>query len=112
MTPQELDDLVKRYIDLDARRTELADECESIKTRIRDELNDGQHETPSGVTVTVSPPSRSFNIGAAINLLPVEALEQCRLDGYDPKKIKRFLAPALLDLCMDAGSGERRVSIR
>lgn len=102
---------VKRYLELDDTVQQYIAEMNAIKTRLRG-LGEGPHEAPCGVHVTVSHPNRSFNLTRAVDMLNDEQRNLARADGYDAKKVKQFLPPALLEACMDPGSGELRVSIK
>lgn len=109
--PEALDRDVKRYLELDDMVQQYLSEMTAIKTRLRD-LGEGPHAAPCGVQVTVSHPNRSFNLTRAVDMLNEEQRSLARADGYDPKKVKQFLPPALLEACMDPGSGDLRVSIK
>lgn len=110
-TPEQFDDDTRRYLDL-AEVIEVAtSEMSAIKARLR-VLGTGAHESPSGVQVTVTAPNRSFSLTKAVALLNEEQLLLCKADGYDGKKVKSLLPPVLLDLCMEAGSGDARVSVK
>jgi hypothetical protein len=109
--PEALDRDVKRYLELDELAKEIASEQAGIKARLRS-LGEGDWEAPCGVQVVVSPPNRTFDLGTAVKLLSPEALDQCRAEGYDAAKVKRFLPPALLDVAMLPGKGEPRVVVK
>jgi hypothetical protein len=109
-SPAELDADVKRYLELDEIKSDIAVEQEAIKARLRS-LGIGVHHTSSGVPFKIAKPNRRFNLDRATQLLPAETLEQCRTDGFDPSKVKRFLSPELLDMCMDDTDGDPRVSV-
>lgn len=106
----DLDTLVSRYLDLKTEAEEIASQMEHVKEQLRT-LGVGQHATASGVTVTVQAPARRFNAKTAEQILPAEVLELCKADGYDPKKLKNFLSPVLLDQCMDSGTGAPVVKV-
>ncbi len=100
-----------RYLELSELLETITGEMTAIKERFR-ALGNGEHKAPSGVSVTVSAPNRSFNLPRATELLSEEQLALCTKDGYDAKKVRNFLAPALLEICMDPGNGELRVSVK
>lgn len=102
---------VATYLDLDERIKDLQAQQGDIRARLRKNLPVGKHATGLGVVVTVSPPSRRFNLVKAVELLPEELREECRADGYEAGKVKRFLSPALLDIAMEPGAGEAQVRI-
>lgn len=110
-TPEDLDHDVKRLHELKNIKDDIDAEQSQILDRIR-ALELGQHTTLSGAAFTVSPPNRRFNLEKATNLLPPETLGECQAEGFDPTKVKRFLSPELLDMCMDEGKGEPRVTFR
>jgi len=105
------DNDTRRYLELGDLLDSIVSEMSAIKERFR-VLGKGTHESPSGVVVTVTAPNRSFNLPKATEMLSAEQLALCKQDGYDPKKVRRFLSPALLEMCMDPGTGELRVSVK
>lgn len=106
----DLDHLVGRYLDLKHEAEEISSQMEHVKDQLRAH-GIGQHATTSGVTVTVQAPARRFNAKTAAGLLPAETLAQCGADDYDPKKLKSYLSPVLLEQCMDAGTGAPIVKV-
>jgi hypothetical protein len=110
-TPEEFDADTQRYMELTEFVAEINDELSAIKARFRT-LGEGAHKAASGVAVTVTPPNRSFNLTKAVALLNEEQRALCKADGYDPKKVKGMLPPVVLEVCMDPGSGDARVSVK
>jgi hypothetical protein len=110
-TTEEFDADAQRYMELAEFVAEVNDEMAAIKARFRT-LGDGAHKAPSGVAVTVTPPNRSFNLDKAVGLLNDEQRALCKADGYDPKKVKGMLPPVVLDVCMEPGTGDARVSVK
>lgn len=110
-TVDEFDADAQRYLELAEFVAEVNDEMTAIKRRFRD-LGDGAHKAPCGVAVTVTPPNRSFNLTKAVALLNDHQRELCKTDGYDPKKVKGMLPPVVLEVCMDPGTGDARVSVK
>lgn len=109
LTPDELDALTKRYLELDAKRSELAGECERIKLQLRASLDLGTHTAPTGVKVIVSP-NRRFDPKLAEQVIPLELLSLVQSTGVDSKKAKAELPPKLYEACMKE-AGEPKVSI-
>lgn len=110
-TQDDFDADAQRYMELDEFLSEVQGEMAAIKTRFR-ALGEGSHKAPCGVAVSVTPPNRSFNLSKAVELLNDEQRELCKADGFDAKKVKNFLPPALLELVMEPGSGDARVSVK
>jgi hypothetical protein len=110
-TQDEFDADAQRYMELDEFLSEVQAEMGAIKARFR-ALGNGAHKAPCGVAVTVTPPNRSFNLTKAVALLNEEQRALCKADGYDPKKVKGMLPPVVLDVCMEPGSGDARVSVK
>lgn len=104
-----LDDDVATYLDLTERIEQLEQQRATIRARIA-EHGPGSHATTHGVTVSITAPSRRFNIDRAWSLLNDDQKSICV--GPDPTKVKKQLPPVLLDECMDPGTGAPRVSIR
>lgn len=88
--------------DLKLRRDRLDEEEGELKARLRKVLVAGQRGYVDGQPAVTLQPNRRFNLDRAVGFLPAEVAERCRVHAYDPKQVKRFLAPAVLDLCMDA----------
>lgn len=107
----DLDHLVGRYLDLKHEAEEIASQMEHVKDQLR-EHGVGEHTSDKGVTVVVSPPARRFNAATAAGLLPEQTLAQCGAEGYDPKKLRSYLSPVLLEQCMDAGTGKTTVTVK
>lgn len=111
-TPEEFDFDAQRYMELSEFLAEANDELTAIKARFR-ALGDGAHKAPCGVAVEVKPPNRTFNLDKAVALLnDQQKIASVADTAYDPKKVKAQLPPVLLELCMDPGSGEARVSVK
>lgn len=107
--PTQLDNDVKRYLELDALKADVEIEQATIKGRLRD-LGSGVHHAPCGVNVSVTP-NRRFNADRAAELVPGPLLEQIQSVVVDSKKAKAILPPAAYDACM-AEVGDPRVVIR
>lgn len=105
----QLDTDVSTYLDLTERIEQLEADRADVKARLA-KLDVGSYPTASGVTVTVSLPSRRFNLGRAWTLLTEEQHSLCA--SPDPKKVKAQLPEVLLDECMDAGTGAKVVRIK
>ena len=105
------DNDARRYLELDDLLESVTAEMSAIKERFRI-LGLGAHETPSGVQVSVTPPNRTFNLPKATTMLSEEQLALCKREGYDPKKVRQFSPPVLLETLMEPGTGELRVSVK
>lgn len=105
-----LDDLVKRWAELDDQKAQIETEQAAIKAKLREQLERGSHEL-GGLSVTISAPARRFNVETARAFLTAEQVELCTVSSLDAKKVKGFLPPVLLDQAMDAGSGDDVVKI-
>ncbi len=104
-------DLVSEIVDLSDQIAHLTERLAARKRELGDAVGIGSHKI-AGVDVSVREPNRRFNAARAAELLAPEVLELCRNEGYDPKKLRGFLAPVLLEQCMDAGTGAPVVSVR
>lgn len=108
-----VEQLARDLIDLQAQTAALTERANQIKAQIADQVAVGQTvHLDGGVAITVREPNRRFNPDKAVKLLAPEVLELCRPDGYDPKKLKSFLSPVLLEQVMDAGTGAAIVSVK
>lgn len=101
----------RRYLELDELAASITEEQAAIKARFRT-LGEGAHKAPCGVAVQVTQPNRSFDINKAVDLLNDEQRELCKATGYDARKVKSMLPPVLVEVCMKAGTGDMRVSVR
>ena len=110
--------MTKSKIDVDAevaRYLQLAEEIEARtgeQTAIKDRLRSvgvGKHETSFGINVTVSPPSRSFDLARAWAALTPEQQELCT--SPDAKKVKAQLPGVLIESLMVPGKGDPAVKI-
>lgn len=110
-TQEAFDADARRYLELADLAASISEEQAAIKARFRT-LGQGDHKAPCGVAVSVTPPNRSFNLDKAVKMLNDDQRELAKADGYDAKKVKHFLAPALLEVCMDPGTGDLRVSVK
>lgn len=104
----DLDHLVGRYLDLKHAAEEIASQMEHVKDQLRAH-GVGQHETGSGVTVTVQAPVRRFNLDRAWALLTPEQQAVCVAPAA--AKVKSQLAPVVAESCYDAGTGATIVKV-
>lgn len=113
LNADELDQLTKEYLEVDAKRQEYAERCEGIKAKLRTELAIGRYDTASGVKVAIVP-QRRFNEEQARTVLTDhglgELLPLCMKEVVDSAKAKQVLPGAVYDLCMRE-VGDPRVSI-
>lgn len=107
--PAQLDNDVKRYLDLDAKKADIEIEQAAIKERLR-ALGIGAHATPCGVSVTVAT-NRRFNPAEAEKIVPADLIPAISTTAIDAKKAKAILPPALYEAAM-LPVGEPRVVIR
>lgn len=108
-TTTDLDRDAALYLDLAERIEHLTAQRDAIKARLAG-LDPGSYPTQAGVTVTVSPPSRRFNIERAWMMLTAEQRNLC--SSPDAKKVKAQLSEVLVDTCMDEGTGAKVVRIK
>lgn len=103
-----LDTLVTRYLDLTEQIEQLTAARDNVKAAMRD-LGPGEHVAESGNKVTVTAPSRRFNVDRAWTLLSPE--QQALCVAPDARKIKAQLPQVLVEECMDAGKGDLQVRV-
>lgn len=98
---------LRRYIKLLEQREAIDAEIHDIKTQLAT-LGTGTH-TILGLKITVSEPSRRFNLDRALTYLNDE---QKRLSlAPSPALVKQFLPPVLLEQSMDPGTGDPVVKV-
>lgn len=103
------DKLIARLVELNVKAAEIAEEVEDIKSKLR-LLGPGEYVS-NGLTLKITPP-RSFNVKAAIALVPEELRVECFADAsLDPAKVKRHLTPAQLEACMEVTNGKAKVTL-
>lgn len=78
---------------------ELSGIADTLKAELRTRLPAGTYSM-NGADVIAIRPNRRLDIDAAVALVPEPLHEQCRPDGYDAKKVRAFLAPALVESVM------------
>ncbi len=100
---------VQRLLELQETRERIDAETAEIKTRLAASLTPGSHGI-AGVTVTVSAPSRRFNVDKAWEALPESLRAVCV--SPDAKKIKANLAPTVVDAFMEPGVGNPVVKVQ
>lgn len=104
-----IDNLVASYVSLTDQINQLTDALDGIKSQLRD-LGPGEYRSSSGVTASVSAPSRRFDINTAWSLLTPEQQAVCV--APDASKVKSQLPEILLEQCYAAGAGAPRVVVR
>lgn len=102
-------DLIVRYLDLAETIEELQGQQASIKAQLRETIGVGEKVEAAGVTVSVTPPSRRFNLDKAVRLLTEEQVTVC--SRPDARLVKAQLPEVLLDSCYDAGKGDPIVRV-
>lgn len=113
LNADELDQLTKEYLEVDAKRQEYAERCDGIKAKLRTELAVGRYDTVSGVKVAIVP-QRRFNEDQMRHVLEqkglTELLPLLMKEVVDTAKAKQHLTGSLYDECM-IEAGVPKVSI-
>lgn len=111
----DLEQLVARYTALQEKQEEISAEQRQLKDAMERIVGVGNTITvPSGIKVTVAPPSRRFTLATAVELLrarDADALARCKADGFDAAKVKKALTGDELEWSMIAGTGANIVKI-
>lgn len=111
--PTELDthhaDLVKQLTELHAHITELTEQTEHIKDKLRDSLDTGTHTINGQPAITLTP-TRRFNPTLATTTLPPELLTLCQVTTVDTKRAKQILPPSLYEACQET-TGKTQVRL-
>jgi len=105
----ELDRLVDEYLLIKEHADKLNEELETIKERLRS-LGPGEYSTHEGVSVLITEPRRTFDVEAALAILPEAVRTLCLV--VDPAKVKHYLSPQALEGVMRASKGKRGVYVR
>lgn len=92
--------LVAHLRRLDTERRRIDEQAEEIKHRLRKTLAAGQRGLDHGVPVVTLQPNRRLDLAKAVELLDPALRDRCATTAYDPKQVKRHLAPALVEVCM------------
>lgn len=98
--------LVGRLAEINERIANLTSQAESIKAELRS-LTPGDYAS-GGNTVLRIVPTRRFDADKALELVPEPLRPECYTTAVDAKKVRSYLAPALLDACM-VESGKPKV---
>lgn len=106
-TEHDYEKTLRRYTELDEQRRQIEEEQRELKAELAT-LGLGSHNI-LGVKVTVTAPSRKFNLDRAITFLNDEQKKLAM--APDPAKVKQFLPPVLLEQSMDAGTGNPIVRV-
>lgn len=105
-----IEDLVKRYLELQTLLDEATSEQSTIKAQLR-QLGIGKHHTGAG-PITVSP-NRRFNAeqaAAVLTEINPDLIPACSDTVISSAKAKAVLPPAVYERCMKQ-SGEHKVSV-
>lgn len=95
-------DIARDIARLDAEIKDLQDMQNTLKNELRAAVDVGwKAYADDGTPFLTVQPNRRFNLERATALLDPQLLELCRPDGYDPKKVKQYLPPLLVDQCME-----------
>lgn len=100
--------LVARLADLNAKIADLNTEAEAIKAELRS-LTPGDY-THGGRPALRVVATRRFDPVKGFELVPEALRPNCYTQEIDAKKVKEYLAPALLEACM-VESGKPRVTV-
>lgn len=90
--------IVTRLVDIQARIADLTSEAEGLKAELRT-LPAGDHDI-DGKPVLRIIPNRRFDADKGLQLVPEQLRDQCYSTVVDPKLVKTFLAPAVLEAAM------------
>ena len=99
--------LIERLHAVSADIAELQGVADTLKGELRDRLTVGTYSM-NGSDVLAIRPNRRLDLERAVALIPEQLREACRADTYDAKKVRQYLAPALLESVM-VEVGEPRV---
>lgn len=100
--------VVSRLVDLNAKIAELTAEAEGLKAELRG-LHPGDYNLNGRPALRVAA-TRRFDATKGLELVPEPLREQCYSTTVDAKKVKEYLAPALVDTCMvEVGKPQVRV---
>lgn len=102
--------LVEDLTDLQYQASVIESRMRDVKTQLVDRIGVGNSIDVNGVKVSVREPNRRFNAERAAELVTPEVLELAK--EISPTKLRQFLAPVLLDQCMEAGTGAPIVSVK
>lgn len=113
MSATELDtdtaDLVRRLAELNTHITDLTEQTEQIKEKLRANLNIGTYTINNQPAISIKP-TRRFSPTRALTVLPVELLLLCQISVIDAKKAREVLPPALYASCQeDTGKPQVRL---
>ena len=100
--------LVARLGDLAQTRAQIVEEENELKETLRRCLAVGTRGTINGQLAVTLVANRRFDADAGAGLLDPALRDRCTLVGFDPRKVRQYLAPALVEACMVA-VGEAKV---
>lgn len=100
--------IVARLAELQATISDLSAEAEALKAELRS-LPAGDHDIDGRPALRIVP-TRRFDAEKALELVPDPLRGECHVTVVDPKKVREYLAPALVDACM-VESGKPRVTV-
>lgn len=113
MSATELDagtaDLVRRLTELNTQITDLTEQTEQIKEKLRANLNVGTYTINNQPVISIKP-TRRFSPTRALTVLPTELLNLCQINIVDAKRAREVLPPALYASCQeDTGKPQVRL---
>lgn len=92
--------LVGRLAELNDKIADLNGQAEAVKAELRN-LAAGDYGIGGAPALRIVP-TRRFDPAKALELVPEPLRAECYSTAVDPAKVKQYLAPALVDLCMVA----------
>jgi hypothetical protein len=92
--------LVTQLVELNAQISDLTEQAETIKAKLRANLDTGTHTINGRPAVTITP-TRRFSTTRAQTVLPTELLTLCQIHVIDAKRAREVLPPALYESCQE-----------
>lgn len=103
-------ELVTRLADLQHRITELTEQADEIKGKLRGNLEYGSYTIGGRPAVTLTA-TRRFSADRATEVLPPELLAMCQVTTVDARRAKSVLPPTMYEACQDeAGKPQVRLA--
>lgn len=100
--------MLTRLLDLNARIADLTTEADALKQELRN-LQPGEYAVNGQPAVRIAR-TRRFDPEKGLLLVPGPLHADCYSTVLDAAKVKKYLAPALLDTCMvEVGQPQVRV---
>lgn len=90
--------IVSELAELQAKIADLTEKAETLKAELRS-LPPGDHEIDGRAAVRIVP-NRRFDPTKGVELVPESLRGECYSTVVDAAKVKKFLAPAVLEAAM------------